>query len=170
MRRLFAALVIVGCVPAPDAGLDLDATPGGRPELDAQRTISDARALPADAVRDVALTDVGSSDLAVADGGVGEDGSPAGDARPPPPLPECSDGEDNDEDGRINLYDSDCTSPADPRELGGAVSACANGEDDDEDGRTDFPYDPGCVAAGDPDEADPAVAPACDNGMDDDED
>ena len=47
---------------------------------------------------------------------------------------------------------------------------CADGLDNDEDGRIDYPTDPGCLASGDGDEADPEVAPACANGLDDDED
>ncbi|MEZ4431020.1 MAG: hypothetical protein R3F65_01315 [bacterium] len=49
-------------------------------------------------------------------------------------------------------------------------AVCDNGADDDGDGLTDFPADPGCAAASDPDEADPAVLPACANGVDDDGD
>ena len=37
---------------------------------------------------------------------------------------------------------------------------CSNGLDDDADGVTDFPYEPGCSAAGDDDESDPDMAPS----------
>ena len=114
--------------------------------------------------------DWGEGDARVpADEGVALDGAPP-DMPPPPPLPECGDGADNDGDGRADLHDSDCTSPADPRESGDATTPCSNGEDDDGDGLVDFPDDPGCSAAGDGDEADPARAAACANGVDDDED
>jgi Tol biopolymer transport system component len=48
------------------------------------------------------------------------------------------------------------------------VPACGNGVDDDGDGAADFPADPGCADAVDPDERNPAFA--CDNGLDDDGD
>ncbi|MEZ4467563.1 MAG: hypothetical protein R3F43_24750, partial [bacterium] len=47
---------------------------------------------------------------------------------------------------------------------------CSNGIDDDDDGRTDFPLDPGCQYAADPDETSPAFPPQCANGRDDDQD
>jgi len=78
---------------------------------------------------------------------------------------------DDDEDGRVDLDDSDCASAADPTERGDRPpTACLNGVDDDADDRTDWPEDPGCVAAGDGDEADPPQPPACANAMDDDAD
>ena len=46
---------------------------------------------------------------------------------------------------------------------------CHNGIDDDADARIDA-ADPGCAAADDADEADPAEAPVCSNGRDDDAD
>ncbi len=51
-----------------------------------------------------------------------------------------------------------------------APTACGNVLDDDADGRADFPEDPGCVAAGDGDEADPAETPQCADGLDNDAD
>ncbi len=87
------------------------------------------------------------------------------------PPPQCGDGVDNDEDGAVDLFDGDCLSTVDPTEGGGAAgAACGNGVDDDGDGFTDFPWDPGCRAAGDIDESDPADPPVCGNGVDDDED
>jgi hypothetical protein len=55
---------------------------------------------------------------------------------------------------------------------GGPVQgACANGLDDDMDGLIDFPDDPGCASAGDPDESgDPAPPAECDDGEDNDVD
>ena len=48
------------------------------------------------------------------------------------------------------------------------MSQCANGVDDDGNGLTDFPYDPGCAAQGDPDESAFAELAICANGVDDD--
>ncbi len=87
--------------------------------------------------------------------------------------PQCSNGIDDDNDGDVDLADSGCSSVADPREAlppDAPPPACKNGADDDADGIVDFPLDPGCSAAGDEDEADPAVPPACGNGADDDGD
>lgn len=49
-------------------------------------------------------------------------------------------------------------------------AACADGLDNDSDGAIDFPADPGCSAAGDTDETDPAPPPACADGIDNDAD
>lgn len=48
-----------------------------------------------------------------------------------------------------------------------AISMCNDGVDNDGDGFTDFPADPGCDSAADPDETD---VPQCSNGIDDDAD
>ncbi len=88
-------------------------------------------------------------------------------------LPPCLDGRDNDEDGDVDAEDTGCAADDDEAEgepPPGAPPACGNGLDDDGDGAVDFPNDPGCVAAGDTDEADPDVVPACHNGLDDDGD
>ncbi len=45
------------------------------------------------------------------------------------------------------------------------VSICADGQDNDSDAQTDFPNDPGCTAADDGDETDPAQ---CSDGKDND--
>ena len=85
--------------------------------------------------------------------------------------PACSDMQDNDGDGLVDLEDSGCIAPDDRGERDPLRDPpCANGMDDDGDGLIDFPLDPGCRARGDQDEEDPAVAPACANGMDDDGD
>lgn len=47
------------------------------------------------------------------------------------------------------------------------VAICADGQDNDGDGQTDFPNDPGCTAADDGDETDPAQ---CSDGKDNDGD
>jgi hypothetical protein len=59
----------------------------------------------------------------------------------------CSDGKDNDSDGRIDFpADPGCESAGDGIE---GDPACSNNKDDDSDGRTDFPNDPGCTSAQD---------------------
>lgn len=47
----------------------------------------------------------------------------------------------------------------------GGSSVCSDGDDNDGDGETDFPDDPGCSSAGDPDETD---VPQCADGLDND--
>jgi hypothetical protein len=75
-----------------------------------------------------------------------------------PPKPQCSDGIDNDGDGRVD-YPSDpgCSVPQQDSETddcpsGSGCPQCANGIDDDANGKTDYPDDPGCSSAGDFDE------------------
>ncbi len=86
-------------------------------------------------------------------------------------LPGCGNGYDDDRDGRVDLADPGCVSPADPRELDPIEpAACSDGLDGDGDGLADFPDDPGCASAGDDDEGDRPAPPACDNGLDDDGD
>ncbi len=172
MRRLSLLLVLGGCVPVPGSSDKDDAevtTPDASRTLpDVGRQLADGPAIPDGAV-DGGTADVplGPTDGETPD--LGPDVEP--DGPPPPPLPQCDDGLDNDGDGRFDLADSDCSSEGDPTERGDdPVTGCFNGLDDDEDGRTDFPDDPGCRSAGDDDEADPAVLPACANGVDDDQD
>jgi len=67
--------------------------------------------------------------------------------------PRCSDGVDNDNDGKIDYpAEPGCTGPGDDDEAddcpdGADCPACANGKDDDNDGKTDYPDDPDCAAA-----------------------
>ena len=86
--------------------------------------------------------------------------------------PGCSDGRDNDLDGRIDGEDPGCVdaNDQDERDPVGEPGACNDGVDNDDDGFTDYPYDPGCLTRGGLDETDPDVAPACANGIDDDRD
>jgi hypothetical protein len=86
--------------------------------------------------------------------------------------PGCSDGRDNDLDGRIDGEDAGCTGPddQDERDPPGDPGQCNDGEDNDDDGLIDYPYDPGCLTRGGEDETDPEVAPQCSNGIDDDGD
>jgi hypothetical protein len=66
---------------------------------------------------------------------------------------QCSDGIDNNGDGRIDYpYDPGCTAPNDNSEAtvcpGASCPACSDGVDNDGDGRIDYPSDPQCYAAG----------------------
>jgi len=63
---------------------------------------------------------------------------------------QCSDGLDNDNDGKIDWpFDPGCSSPNDDDETNPTtLPACSNGSDDDADGQTDFPADYGCGGAG----------------------
>jgi hypothetical protein len=77
-------------------------------------------------------------------------------------LPACSDGVDQDGDGRFDFpQDPGCASAAAAFE----DPACDNGADDDGDGLADFPDDPGCgLAAG------ARENPQCDDDLDNDSD
>jgi pseudolysin/vibriolysin len=73
-------------------------------------------------------------------------------------VPACSDGVDNDGDGRADYpNDPGCDSPEDDDEAdacpGPDCPVCANGLDDDGDGSTDFALDSSCWAASGTDEA-----------------
>jgi large repetitive protein len=67
--------------------------------------------------------------------------------------PRCSDGVDNDGDGKTDFPDEPgCTGPGDDDEAdtcpdGADCPACSNGQDDDNDGHTDYPDDPDCASA-----------------------
>jgi uncharacterized protein YkwD len=108
---------------------------------------------------------------------------------PPPPAPSyaCSNGADDDADGKVDYpADPGCTSTTDNDEYNAAPPpppapsyACSNGADDDGDGKVDYPADPGCTSTVDNDEYNAAPAPtptpvptqpACSNGKDDDGD
>jgi large repetitive protein len=61
----------------------------------------------------------------------------------------CSDGMDNDGDGKVDYpFDPGCSDPADDTEADPATPpVCHDGMDNDTDGATDFPADFGCAAA-----------------------
>jgi hypothetical protein len=70
-------------------------------------------------------------------------------------LPECMDHIDNDHDGYLDLFDSDCVSARDTTEWSmpnQQLPACSDGIDNDDDGLIDFPFDESCASAGDLDE------------------
>ena len=72
-------------------------------------------------------------------------------------APECSDGADNDGDGKIDHPDDPgCDSPEDDSEVD--APQCSDGIDNDGDGKIDHPNDPGCDSPQDDDETDQLVA------------
>lgn len=74
----------------------------------------------------------------------------------------CSDGLDNDGDGRIDYpRDRGCTSPTDTDETNPAPQ-CDDSLDNDSDGLTDYPADPGCTSANDDDETNTMGDPTID--------
>ncbi len=93
----------------------------------------------------------------------------------PPPTSACSNGLDDDGDGKVDYpADPGCSSSTDTNEYNAppAAAACGNGLDDDADGKVDYPADPGCSSTTDNDEfnAPPPPSYACSNGLDDDGD
>ena len=101
----------------------------------------------------------------------------------PAATPDCQDGIDNDDDGRIDFTppvggtaDPDCVSAQDNSEFADLPPACSDGFDNDFDGLVDFTppagetADPGCTSATDNQEVEgePDPTPACANGLDDD--
>ena len=103
---------------------------------------------------------------------------------PPPPTYACSNGSDDDGDGKVDYpADPGCTGATDNDEYNAPpppppppppTYACSNGSDDDGDGKVDYPADPGCTGATDNNEYNastpppPPPTPACSNGKDDD--
>ena len=87
--------------------------------------------------------------------------------------PECSDGIDNDGDGRRDPQDPSCSSPDDHNE--GNPPQCSDGIDNDGDGKVDYPSfwggnwggDKGCTSENDDNEVD---NPQCSDHKDNDED
>ena len=96
---------------------------------------------------------------------------------PPPPPPgyaQCSDGQDNDGDGKWDYpADPGCTDNSDNDEYNApppSVYACSDGADNDADAKVDM-ADPGCTGPTDNDEWNLApVAAACGDGTDNDGD
>jgi hypothetical protein len=79
--------------------------------------------------------------------------------------PQCSDGVDNDGDGKIDYpADGGCASAGDTSEIGSAQ--CSDGVDNDGDGKVDFPADGGCTSATDNNE----LNRQCSDGIDNDGD
>lgn len=73
--------------------------------------------------------------------------APAGTAGHRPPLSQCFDGHDNDNDGWTDWpLDSGCSGPFDNT---GETHQCNDGKDNDGDGKTDYPGDPNCSSSSD---------------------
>lgn len=80
-------------------------------------------------------------------------------------VPQCSDGIDDDLDGRVDFpQDLGCDDANDLSEKSLAY-VCDDGADNDGDLLVDYPFDPGCPSPTAQDEA-----PACDDGIDNDGD
>jgi len=74
----------------------------------------------------------------------------------PPPVPQCSDGVDNDGDGLIDAKDPGCqdaNGKYDPNK-NDERNQCSDGIDNDGDGLIDFGKDPGCTSPQDNSEVD----------------
>ena len=81
--------------------------------------------------------------------------------------PACSDGRDNDGDGKVDFPgDTGCTGPLDTDESDVGIQ-CADGVDNDGDGKIDWPADTGCADGWDQTEG---GNPACSDGLDNDGD
>lgn len=95
-----------------------------------------------------------------------------------PVLPQCSDGVDNDGDGRIDFpSDPGCDGAQDDDEFNSPSPPppppppqCSDGRDNDGDGRTDFPADLGCDDTHDNDESSDTGYLLCADGKDNDGD
>ena len=73
----------------------------------------------------------------------------------PATIPQCSDERDNDADDLVDISDPGCSDENDTLELNGPTEErprCSDGIDNDGDGFIDFPRDPGCTRASDPEE------------------
>ncbi len=70
-----------------------------------------------------------------------------------PSNPQCSNGLDDDGDGKIDYpADPGCSSANDTDETD--IAQCSDGIDNDGDGKIDYPADPGCSSSADNNEAD----------------
>jgi hypothetical protein len=72
------------------------------------------------------------------------------------PPPQCSDGVDNDQDGKTDFpADPGCSSVTDESESPDPPRRpqCSDGMDNDQDGKADIPADPGCSSATDDSES-----------------
>jgi hypothetical protein len=76
------------------------------------------------------------------------------------PLPQCSDGVDNDGDTLVDLADPDCADESDDDESA-PPRECSDGVDNDGDGLVDWPADTECQSASDNNEATDPPHAAC---------
>jgi hypothetical protein len=88
-----------------------------------------------------------------------------------PKKPACSDGIDNDEDGKTDGFDDGCESESDEDEYTPPPPpACSDGLDNDGDGEIDFPRDLNCQNPEDNTENPLGGVPQCTDGIDNDGD
>ncbi len=86
------------------------------------------------------------------------------------PKPQCSDGIDNDGDGKIDYpNDPGCDSREDNSESDPLPPDCSDGIDNDGDGKIDYPDDDGCKSATDTSESNDPCACACADGKSEEE-
>ena len=71
----------------------------------------------------------------------------------PTGIPQCSDGKDNDNDGKVDMNDRGCDGKTDDDESDDPPYECVDGIDNDSDGKVDG-ADRGCGGATDDDESD----------------
>ena len=130
------------------------------------------------------------TDIVIAESVADIHGTPC--AAVPPPKPQCSDGVDNDGDGKVDAADPGCHSDGNAGNPGSYVpgdndesnpppsSQCSDGVDNDGDGKVDA-ADPGChsdgnagnpgsYVPGDNDESNPPPSSQCSDGVDNDGD
>ena len=120
----------------------------------------------------------GADDVGPGGDDAGEDDTDAGDdtdaveIAPDGDVPQtaCSNGLDDDGDGRVDDDDPGCTGPDDDDEFNAPPRPeCDDALDNDEDGQIDL-SDSDCGSAADPTERGDNPVTACSNGVDDDED
>ncbi len=166
MRTLVAAacLWVVGCVPAGgNSGGDDTEDVGARGDSGPRPILLDGAAEAPDA----ADAELGGDDAADTDPRADQDGGGADMAA----AAACSNGLDDDRDGRVDDDDPGCDGPDDDDETDPppAGPACDDGLDNDDDGFFDV-ADPDCSSPADPTERGGNPVSACSNGLDDDED
>ena len=89
------------------------------------------------------------------------------------PKPACSDGKDNDHDGKVDFPDDlGCLDEMSNTEESPERPKCSDNRDNDGDGKKDYPNDPGCLQPELDDETDDCpggpYCPQCSNKADDD--
>lgn len=157
-----------------DMGIDwLEATPGSTVYFEAGCKAGEDKVMISTPTDDVALFDIN------------QNGDTCEDETDPIVLSQCSDTEDNDNDGKTDFVeggannDPGCENAEDDNETDPVPvpdpMQCSNQQDDDSDGKIDFgnanTNDPGCESPEDNEETDPANPTfQCSDGADNDSD
>jgi hypothetical protein len=81
-------------------------------------------------------------------------------------VAQCADGNDNDNDGKVDMADPGCSDASDTDETDTVTSQCSDGIDNDGDGFIDM-ADPNCTNSGDDNES---AVPQCSDSIDNDND